>query len=75
MLLKHHGVTSDNISVVVTLDEQRMRAKLAKKLAVIHITPHHTSSLNSLQLAFEFPMSENLEKRLPNNDPFSGDAE
>ena len=35
MLLKHHGVTSDNISVVVTLDEQRMRAKLAKKLMVI----------------------------------------
>ena len=35
MLLRHHGVTSDNISVVVTLDEQRMRAKLAKKLMVI----------------------------------------
>jgi len=35
MLLRHHGVTSDNISVVVTLDEQRMRAKLAKKLMVM----------------------------------------
>ena len=35
MLLKHHGVASDNISVVVTLDEQRMRAKLAKRLSVI----------------------------------------
>ena len=34
MLLKHHGVASDDISVVVTLDEQRMRAKLARKLMV-----------------------------------------
>lgn len=34
MLLRHHGVISDNITVVMTLDEQRLRTKLARRLKV-----------------------------------------
>ena len=34
MLLKHYGLKNDNITVVTALDEQRLRAKLAKKLKV-----------------------------------------
>lgn len=37
MLLKHYGVETDNISVVMLLDEQRLRAKLTKRLQVINL--------------------------------------
>jgi len=35
MMLLHHGLKVTNLSVVLSLDEQRMRAQLARKLAVL----------------------------------------
>ena len=33
-MLLHHGLKVTNLSIVLSLDEQRMRAQLSRKLAV-----------------------------------------